>query len=120
MRDKFLPFSPPLIGEEEISEVIDTLKSDWITTGPKVKRFEDEFLAYVGSPAALATSSATDAMLVGLAALGVGEGDEVIIFGKQKPVTDTKIPFQFHRLRSRNDPTSASGEGSETPSERPT
>jgi dTDP-4-amino-4,6-dideoxygalactose transaminase len=78
MRDKFLPFSPPLIGEEEISEVIDTLKSDWITTGPKVKRFEDEFLAYVGSPAALATSSATDAMLVGLAALGVGKGDEVI------------------------------------------
>ncbi len=78
MRDKFLPFSPPLIGEEEISEVIDTLKSDWITTGPKVKRFESEFSAYVGSQASLATASATDAMLVGLAALGIGEGDEVI------------------------------------------
>lgn len=78
MRSTFLPFSPPLIGEEEISEVINTLKSDWITTGPKVKHFESEFAAYIGSQAALATSSATDAMQVGLAALGVGEGDEVI------------------------------------------
>jgi dTDP-4-amino-4,6-dideoxygalactose transaminase len=78
MRSTFLPFSPPLIGEEEISEVVDTLKSDWITTGPKVKRFENDLLAYVGCEAALATSSATDAMLVGLAALGVKEGDEVI------------------------------------------
>lgn len=78
MRSTFLPFSPPLIGEEEISEVVDTLKSDWITTGPKVKLFESEFTAYIGSQASLATSSATDAMLVALAALGVGEGDEVI------------------------------------------
>ena len=78
MRSTFLPFSPPLIGEEEISEVVDTLKSDWITTGPKVKIFENEFLKYIGSQDALATASATDAMLVGLAALGVGEGDEVI------------------------------------------
>jgi len=78
MRRTFLPFSPPFIGEEEISEVVDTLKSDWITTGPKVKRFEKEFSACIGSQAALATASATDAMLVGLAALGVEEGDEVI------------------------------------------
>lgn len=78
MRDKFLPFSPPLIGEEEISEVVETLKSDWITTGPKVKRFESEFSDYLGGQPSLATASATDAMLVGLAALGVGEGDEVI------------------------------------------
>lgn len=40
MRQTFLPFSPPLIGEEEIAEVIDTLRSGWITTGPKVKQFE--------------------------------------------------------------------------------
>ncbi len=78
MRSTYLPFSPPLIGEEEISEVVNTLKSDWITTGPKVKIFENEFLKYIGSQDALATASATDAMLVGLAALGVGEGDEVI------------------------------------------
>ena len=53
MRDTFLPFSPPLLGEEEIEEVVDTLRSDWITTGPKVRRFEEEFAEYVGAPAAL-------------------------------------------------------------------
>jgi len=78
MRTTFLPFSPPLIGDDEVAEVLDTLRSDWITTGPKVRRFEQEFAAFIGAPAALAVSSATDAMLVGLAALGVGPGDEVI------------------------------------------
>ena len=78
MRDEFLSFSPPLIGEEEIAEVGDTLRSDWITTGPKVQRFEQAFADFVEAPAALAVASATDAMLVGLAALGIGEGDAVI------------------------------------------
>ena len=77
MRTSFLPFSPPLIGEEEIEEVIDCLRSDWITTGPKTKRFEQSFAEYVGAPAALAVSSGTVAMLVGLAAMGIGSGDEV-------------------------------------------
>jgi len=77
-RSTFLSFSPPLIGEEEIAEVVDTLRSDWITTGPKTKQFEREFAQFIGAPAALAVSSATDAMLVGLAALGIGPGDEVI------------------------------------------
>lgn len=78
MRDSFLAFSPPSLGQEEIDEVIDTLRSDWITTGPKVKRFEREFAAFIGAPAALAVSSATAAMQVGLAALGIGPGAEVI------------------------------------------
>jgi dTDP-4-amino-4,6-dideoxygalactose transaminase len=78
MRTTVLPFSPPLIGDDEIAEVLDTLRSDWITTGPKVRRFEADFAAFIGAPAAAAVSSATDAMLVGLAALGVGPGDEVI------------------------------------------
>ena len=52
MRDTFLPFSPPLLGEEEIAEVVDTLRSDWITTGPKARRFEEEFAEFVGAPAA--------------------------------------------------------------------
>jgi len=78
VRQTFLPFSPPLIGEEEIAEVVDTLHSGWITTGPKTKKFEQEFAQFIGAPAALAVSSATDAMLVGLAALGIGPGDEVI------------------------------------------
>ncbi len=78
MRNTFLPFSPPYLGEEEIDEVIDTLRSDWITTGPKVKRFERDFAQFIGAPVALAVSSATDAMQVALAALGIGPGDEVI------------------------------------------
>jgi dTDP-4-amino-4,6-dideoxygalactose transaminase len=78
MRDTFLPFSPPLIGEEEIAEVVDTLRSDWITTGPKVRRFEEEFSEYVGAPAALGLNSCTAALHTALAALGVGAGDAVI------------------------------------------
>lgn len=78
MRNSFLSFSPPYLAEEEIAEVADTLRSDWITTGPKVGRFEQEFVEFIGAPTALAVSSATDAMLVGLAALGVKAGDEVI------------------------------------------
>ena len=78
MRSTFLPFSPPDIGAEEIMEVTAALSSGWLTTGPRVKEFETVFANYLGAPAALAVSSATDAMLVGLAALGVGPGDEVI------------------------------------------
>jgi dTDP-4-amino-4,6-dideoxygalactose transaminase len=78
MRSTFLSFQPPFIGDEEIAEVTDTLRSDWITTGPKTKRFEQEFAQFIGAPAALAVNSATDAMLVGLAALGIGAGDAVI------------------------------------------
>jgi dTDP-4-amino-4,6-dideoxygalactose transaminase len=78
MRQAFLPFSPPLIGEEEINEVIDTLRTGWITTGPKVKRFEEEFAAFVGAQAALALNSGTGALHVALATLGIGPGDAVI------------------------------------------
>ena len=77
-RRDFLSFSPPLIGEEEISEVVDTLRSDWITTGPKTKRFEKEFAAYLDAPGALALNSCTAALHTALAALGIGPGDEVI------------------------------------------
>jgi len=72
VRDSFLPFSPPLIGNEEINEVIDTLRNGWITTGPKVKRFEEEFAAFVGSRSAVALNSGTAAMHVALAALKIG------------------------------------------------
>ena len=78
MRSEFLPFSPPLIGDEEIDEVVRTLREGWITTGPRAQRFEDEFGRYVGAPAALALNSATSAMHVALAALGIGEGDAVV------------------------------------------
>ena len=74
MRREFLSFSPPSIGPEEIEEVVATLKTDWITTGPKARRFEEALAAFVGAPGALAVSSATDALQVGLAALGIAEG----------------------------------------------
>ena len=77
-RQQFLPFSPPSIGEEEIAEVVDTLRSQWITTGPKTKRFESEFAAAVGAPAALALNSCTAGLHTALATLGLGPGDEVI------------------------------------------
>jgi dTDP-4-amino-4,6-dideoxygalactose transaminase len=78
MRKEFLPFSPPCIGEREIAEVVDTLRSRWITTGPKVKRFEEEFASEVNAPAALALSSCTAALHLALVTLGIGPGDAVL------------------------------------------
>jgi dTDP-4-amino-4,6-dideoxygalactose transaminase len=78
MRDRFLPFARPSIGEEEIAELLDTLRSGWITTGPKVERFASEFADAVGGRFAVPVSSATAGLHVALLALGVGPGDEVI------------------------------------------
>jgi dTDP-4-amino-4,6-dideoxygalactose transaminase/lipopolysaccharide/colanic/teichoic acid biosynthesis glycosyltransferase len=78
MRQEFLPFSRPSIGKDEIAEVVDTLSSDWITTGPKVKRFEQEFAEAVDAPAALALSSCTAALHLALVSQGIGPGDSVI------------------------------------------
>lgn len=77
-RTTFLSFSPPAISEEEIAAVVDTLRSDWITTGPKTKKFEADFAEYIGAPSALAVNSCTGALHVALAALGIGPGDDVI------------------------------------------
>jgi len=77
-RSSFLPFSPPSIGEEEIAEVVDTLRSDWITTGPKVASFEAEFAAAVAAPGALALNSCTAGLHTALAVSRIGPGDEVI------------------------------------------
>jgi dTDP-4-amino-4,6-dideoxygalactose transaminase len=76
--DRIVRFSPPAIGPDEIREVVDTLESDWITTGPKVTLFEQRFRDHVGAPAALALNSCTAGLHLSLAALGVGPGDEVI------------------------------------------
>jgi dTDP-4-amino-4,6-dideoxygalactose transaminase len=78
VRKEFLPFSTPTIGDDEINEVVDSLKSGWITTGPKVKRFEDAFKDYVGAPFAVPLSSATAGLHLTLLALGIKEGDEII------------------------------------------
>jgi dTDP-4-amino-4,6-dideoxygalactose transaminase len=75
----FIPFAPPDIGEEEIEAVIDTLRSGWITTGPRAAELEREFASYVGAPAALAMSSGTAALHSALLALGIGAGDAVAL-----------------------------------------
>ncbi len=78
MRTTFLPFSTPTIEDAEINEVVDSLKSGWITTGPKVKRFEEAFKTYVGAPYAVPLSSATAGLHLTLLALDIKEGDEII------------------------------------------
>lgn len=80
MNTHFLPFSLPEIGNEEIEEVVDSLKSGWVTTGPKAKRFEEDFATYLGSNTqAIAVNSATSGLHLALEALGISVGDEVIV-----------------------------------------
>ncbi|OIO99063.1 MAG: UDP-4-amino-4,6-dideoxy-N-acetyl-beta-L-altrosamine transaminase [Armatimonadetes bacterium CG2_30_59_28] len=79
MHDTFIPFSPPSLGEDEIAEVVDALRSGWLTTGPKVKRFEQEFAEYVGAAHAVAVNSGTAALHIALAAIGIKPGDKVLV-----------------------------------------
>lgn len=80
MASDFLPFALPEIGDEEIAEVVDTLKSGWITTGPKARRFEAEFTAFLGDDSlqSIAVNSATAGLHLALEGLGIAPGDEVI------------------------------------------
>ncbi|MDH5694396.1 MAG: DegT/DnrJ/EryC1/StrS aminotransferase family protein [Gammaproteobacteria bacterium] len=78
METEFIPFSLPSIGEEEINEVVDTLRSGWLTTGPKTRQFEEEFAQYVGVKHAIAINSATAGLHLSLEALGISEGDKVV------------------------------------------
>lgn len=73
-----IPFSPPDITELEIEEVVKTLKSGWITTGPRTKEFEKKIAEYVGTSKAVCLNSATAALELTLRILGIGKGDEVI------------------------------------------
>ncbi|HXX44010.1 MAG TPA: DegT/DnrJ/EryC1/StrS aminotransferase family protein [Candidatus Acidoferrales bacterium] len=79
IRQTFLPYSAPSIGEEEIAEVVDSLRSGWITTGKKVQLFERAFADYLAATHAIAVSSCTAGLQIALAALGIGPGDEVVI-----------------------------------------
>ena len=83
-----IPFHRPTIGQEEIDEVTATLKSGWLTTGPKTAQFEREFREYLGAPNALAVNSCTAGLHLALAALNIGQGAEVIT---------TPLTFCFHQ-----------------------
>jgi perosamine synthetase len=79
MSSEFIPFHKPAIGEEEIRSVVETLRSGWLTTGPKVKTFEAAFAKYTGSSHAVAVNSGTAALHLALEAVGIKSGDEVIV-----------------------------------------
>ena len=78
MAQRTIKFSPPDIGQAEIDEVVDTLRSGWITTGPKTKEFERRIAAFCGTSKAVCLNSATAGLELILRILGIGEGDEVI------------------------------------------
>jgi len=77
-RDRFLVFGSPRIEDDEIEEVVASMRSGWIGTGPKVARFEQDFAAYKGAPHAVAVHSCTAALHLSMVAAGIGAGDEVI------------------------------------------
>ena len=79
MQNPFLPFHIPEIGDEEIQSVVETLRSGWLTTGAKVKHLEQEFSRYTGAPHSVAVNSGTAALHLALDAIGIKEGDEVIV-----------------------------------------
>src|SRR5437867_5846257 len=79
MTATFLPFHTPEIGDDEIQSVVETLRSGWLTTGPKVRQLEEDFARYVGCRHAVAVNSGTAALHLALEAVGVKEDDEVLV-----------------------------------------
>jgi len=79
VRNTFLPFHVPEIGEDEIQSVVERLRSGWLTSGPMVKEFESQFAGAVNAPQAVAVNSCTAALHLALDAVGIQEGDEVIV-----------------------------------------
>jgi len=90
-RKTFLSFQPPAIGDEEIDAVAETLRSGWLTTGPRAAELEERFAEYVGARHAIALSSGTAALHLSVLALGVGPGDEVITTPITWPATANVI-----------------------------
>ena len=90
-RETFLSFQPPAVGEEEIEAVAETIRSGWLTTGPRTAELEERFAEYVGAGHAVALSSGTAALHLSLLALGVGPGDEVVTTPITWPATANVI-----------------------------
>jgi dTDP-4-amino-4,6-dideoxygalactose transaminase len=79
MRKDFLPFGSPMIEQPEIDEVVDSLKSGWLSTGPKVWKFEEMFKKYIGTKHAIGVNSCTSAIHLSLSVIGIKSGDEIIV-----------------------------------------
>ena len=86
-----LPLSRPSVGEEEIREVVEVLRSGWLTSGPRVERFEAELARYTGAGHAVAVSSCTAGLHVALLAHGIGPGDAVVTSAMTWPATVNAI-----------------------------
>jgi dTDP-4-amino-4,6-dideoxygalactose transaminase len=91
VRDSLLEFSPPVLGDEEIASVVETLRSGWLTSGPRAVELEQRFAARAGAAHAVATSSCTAALHLALVAAGMGPGDEVITSSFTWPATTNAI-----------------------------
>jgi dTDP-4-amino-4,6-dideoxygalactose transaminase len=90
-RETFLTFQPPAVGDEEVEAVAETIRSGWLTTGPRTAELERRFAEYVEAKHALAVTSGTAALHLALVALGVGPGDEVITTPITWPATANVI-----------------------------
>ena len=86
-----IPFSPPYVDDDVIEEVVDSLRSGWITTGPKVKALEEEIKAFSGAEQVLCVNSWTSGAIMMLRWLGVKEGDEVIV----RLILTVQLPWLF-------------------------
>lgn len=92
-----IPFHLPSIGEEEIAELVEVLRSGWLTTGPRARQFEEAFAAHVGARHAVAVNSCTAALHLALEAVGIGPGDEVILPTYTFAATGEVVTYQGAR-----------------------
>ena len=94
MKEMHIPWAMPYIGKEELDEVVDTIKSTWVTMGPKVKRLESEISSYIGVKYGVAVNSGTAALDVALKMIGIQPGDEVIIPAMTYIATANAVLYQ--------------------------
>lgn len=94
MKEMHIPWAMPYIGKEELDEVVDTIKSTWVTMGPKVKRLESEISGYIGVKHGIAVSSGTAALDVALKMISIQPGDEVIIPAMTYIATANAVLYQ--------------------------
>ena len=94
MKEMRVPWAMPYIGKEELDEVVDTIKSTWVTMGPKVKRLEGEVANYIGVKHGIAVNSGTAALDVALKMIDIQPGDEVIIPAMTYIATANAVLYQ--------------------------
>ena len=89
-----IPWAKPAIGREELEEVIESFERNWLSLGPKVKKFEQEMAAFLGTPYAIAVSNGTTALDIALKTIGIGPDDEVIVPAMTYFATAAAVSYQ--------------------------